>query len=241
MSERHEQRVDLALGVVLRHQGTSEPCLTRNLSSHGMLVGARKRWPVGTLLDIEIIHEGRRISAQARVASHLKSGLGLEFVGDGEGGGPQRAVEEIISRFVPQGQGEGHVPVADPLRSLLVSWAVAPEGKWWRVWYNRWRRTRFIDVSLDGASLVSKTQPPMGALVVLRLPPLASLLPPALDRAVDLAIGLPAPRTALTCRANVVRHTEHGFALRFVSPSGVFRHAISEIRKAMRGRRDKGL
>jgi hypothetical protein len=217
MSERLTQRLDIPLPIILHHQGASEPCLSRTLSPRGMLVATRQRWPVGTVIAVEIVHRHEHVPATARIASHVGNGMGLEFLASRPDFGGRLA--DIIAAFLPAGlePAARTVPAENYAR---LTWRPRPDGKWWHLWGQRRRQTRFIDVSFDGAAIEAKRRPAVGSEVIVLIE----------DRASNQA-----PRTQQT-QARVVRHTEHGFAVQFIKPQIAFRRVVSEIRRASRGR-----
>ncbi|MBC7792520.1 MAG: PilZ domain-containing protein, partial [Clostridia bacterium] len=100
MSERSSQRYDISVGVIVRWEGKSEPCLSRTLSKGGVSVGTQKRWPVGTVVDVEMVHEKTRLRTTARVANANPTTVGLEFYQPS----PEFEAQllELLERFVPQ-------------------------------------------------------------------------------------------------------------------------------------------
>ena len=217
MSERTNQRFDISVGVIVRWDGKSEPCLSHTLSAGGMSIGTTKRWPIGTQVEVEIVHEGVRIRTQARVAGETKSTVGLEFVS------PSRDFDghlmNLLARYVPQPEQQQNSRVSI---DAVVEWE-SPENdqpkRWWR---SKRNKTKLIDLSLDGAALIGKKPPEVGANIVFYL-----LAPKS--TADEGTSG------EVQANAKIIRHTDRGFAVQFVNPSQAFRRVVSDIRKAARG------
>ncbi len=215
MGERADQRIDAAVGVVVRFGGTSEPCLSRTLSTGGISLGTSRRWPPGTIVDLEIVHEGSHIRLAARVVSESPGGVGFEFVERTPD--HERALAALIQRLVPTSDTSRDVP---PDALSTVQWSVPGEEK--RGWFHAsTHRAKLIDLSLDGAAVTDKSPPEVGRTIVLELQNPGHRSGEA-DR--------------VQCEARVVRHTEHGFAVQFVAPSALFRSAVSKLRRAARAR-----
>jgi hypothetical protein len=216
MTERANQRFDISVGTIVRHEGKNEPCLSLTLSTTGMSVSTQKRWPIGTPVEVEIVHESVRMKSAARVANHTKSGVGLQFVDMSQEF--ELKLAALLAKYVPAQQGR--VNVAADRQEGVVEWE-APEGEevkrsWWKA---KRTKTRLIDLSLDGAAIVGKKPPEVGAQILVTLHP---------PKSHDL------PDAEVQSLAKVVRHTARGFAVQFVTPSQAFRRAVSEIRKAAR-------
>ncbi len=211
MSERSDQRIDAAIGVIIRLDGASEPCLTQSVGVRGLAVATRKVWPVGTI--VEIVDQGMRVSATARVVGLHPGGCGLEFTDPS----PKltRDLRALLASLV------GGVPsrTEPPPQLREIMWDV-PEAKGGIAGFFRGRghKARLIDLSLDGAAIAGKNPPEVGTKIIVTLP----------NHFAD-------EEERTSCTAKVVRHTERGFAVQFVSPSSTFRRAISSIRKGLRG------
>lgn len=213
MSERTKQRFDISVGVIVRWDGKSEPCLSHTLSPGGMSIGTSKRWPVGTNVEVEIVHEGMRIRTKARIAGDTKSTVGLEFVNP-----PlefELKLKELLARYVPQ-QQNARVSI-----DSAVEWESPDDDTPKRWWKSKRNKTKLIDLSLDGAALIGKKPPEIGKVIVLYL-----LAPKGADQ--EASAG------EVQANAKIVRHTDRGFAVQFVNPSQAFRRVVSDIRKAAR-------
>jgi hypothetical protein len=172
-----------------------------------MSVGTQKRWPPGTIVDLEIVHEGARVRVRARVVSQLSNGVGLEFVELTPD--QQHSLQALLSRLLPAGDTGREVP-PEALRAL--TWMPVVNGK-------KPHKARIIDLSHDGAAIAERNPPELGAEITVSITnPVATSKAEALVQA----------------QAKVVRHTERGFAVQFVSADTVFKRAVSIIRKAAR-------
>lgn len=207
MTERADLRIDAAVGVVVRHSGGAEPCLSRSLSTGGISVGTQKRWPPGTVVDLEIVHEGTRIRVPARVVSHLSSGVGFEFVDPTPE--QQQSVQALMSRLLPTGDTGREVP-PEALRAL--TWVPVVNGK-------KPHKARIIDLSHDGAAIAEKSPPEVGVEVTV---------------AITNPVSSSKDDRQVSAGARVVRHTERGFAVQFVGADTAFKRAVSIIRMAAR-------
>ena len=213
MSERTKQRFDISVGVIVRWDGKSEPCLSHTLSPGGMSIGTSKRWPIGTAVDVEIVHEGMRIRTKARIAGDTKNTVGLEFVDPSAEF--ELKLKELLTRYVPQ-QQNARVNI-----DTAVEWESPDDDTPKRWWKSKRNKTKLIDLSLDGAALIGKKPPEVGKTIVLYL-----LAPKTADQGASAG--------EVQANAKVVRHTDRGFAVQFQNPSQAFRRVVSDIRKAAR-------
>lgn len=213
MSERTKQRFDISVGVIVRWDGKSEPCLSHTLSPGGMSIGTSKRWPIGTNVEVEIVHEGMRIRTKARIAGDTKSTVGIEFVDPAVDF--ELKLKELLTRYVPQ-QQNARVSI-----DSVVEWESPDDDTPKRWWKSKRNKTKLIDLSLDGAALIGKKPPEIGKVIVLYL-----LAPKGADQ--EASAG------EVQANAKIVRHTDRGFAVQFVNPSQAFRRVVSDIRKAAR-------
>lgn len=156
MRERARQRVDISLGVIVRLEGETAPCLTRTVSLGGMSIATTKRWPENSIVDIEIVYESQRLHGKARVANHSTTGVGLEFYVPDEAF--RRAIADLIARNVPSlNQSPVQAPSMDQVK---VQWAPKPIGVPMLALAKNRHAATLIDLSLDGAALGCK--PPRG-------------------------------------------------------------------------------
>ena len=215
MAERRDTRVTAGVGVILTINGKPSPCMTRNLSRGGIFAVTRERPPEGTLVDLEVVHQGSRLKAQARVVKLTERGLGLSFVNVGEDF--RTAVRSLMDNLVADHSvAPGLVELDDfDDYELRMAWAPPGEEGWWKFWKKRRHAADIGNLSLDGAALRSDLKPEVGAVVVVFI-----------EGKEDKA-GQP-----LGSEAEVVRHTDEGFAVKFISPSIDFRGAISEARRS---------
>lgn len=213
MSERTKQRFDISVGVIVRWDGKSEPCLSHTLSPGGMSIGTTKRWAVGSVVEVEIVHEGMRIRTQARIAGETKSTVGLEFIKPSVDF--ELKLNELLSRYVPQ-QQNARVSI-----DSNIEWETPGDTTPKRWWKSKRNKTKLIDLSLDGAAMIGKKPPEVGTVIVIYL------IGPK-------GVGDESSMGEVQANAKVVRHTDRGFAVQFVNPSQAFRRIVSDIRKAAR-------
>jgi hypothetical protein len=217
MRERIEQRIDAAIGVVVRVDGRAEPCLSQTISVRGLAITSLKDWPIGTLVGVDLMHQGVRVSTSARVVSRHSSAIGLEFIDNS----PEltSSMNALLATLV----GGSPTRAEPPDRMRDVVWLQPEErsgiGGFFR---GRQHKARLIDVSLDGAAISGKNPPKVGDEIIVRLPNYVADQNNQNDT------------QKVDCAACVVRHTERGFAVKFVTPSALFRRVISAIRKSAR-------
>ena len=190
--------------------------MTRNLSQGGMFAVTKAEVAEGAVVTVEVVHQGSRLKCRARVAQRTAEGLGLSFVDVDERF--RRAMRALMDDLVV-GSSQPALAEFDDVEDddgeLELAWAYPGEGSWWKFWKKRRHAVAALNLSLDGAGLGSETRPEVGASIVIYL-----------EGKKDTK------GETLACSAEVVRHTDEGFAVRFVAPSVAFRRAISEARRA---------
>jgi hypothetical protein len=207
MTERRDTRVVAGVGVILNNEGKREPCMTRNLSRGGMFALTKSKLTEGQMLEVEIVHRGQKLSAPARVASITPDGVGLTFTEPGaefQGG-----VDALIGSLMVESGSEARAP-HDHV-DAKISWARLPDGKAWTWWKKKPQATEVVSLTLDGAALGCRAKPDVGETVLIFLGDGQS--------------------ENNTCRGEVVRHTETGFAVKFLSPGMEFRRLVSKLRR----------
>ncbi len=208
MSNRRDTRVIAGIGTILTIGDESRPCMSGDISRGGMFVVTDQRAPEGTLVGIRLVHLGRRLEAHARVVSIKATGLGLSFVDASDEF--RAAVRSMMDDMLGQsGAGPGPQSTA---RRASVSWLKPGGGKLTQLLRGRGHAAELTDLTLEGAALACKSCPDVGESIVLEL----------------TAEGDANPTTS-SC--SVIRHTEHGFAVRFVAPSIEFRRLVSLLRR----------
>jgi len=210
MSERLDDRVVAAVGVIVKIDGKREPCMTRNVSRGGMFVLTKMDLAPGAEVQLEIVHEGKRLIGNAKVTTKTAQGVGLAFSStDPEfGAGVDGLLRSLLKR-PNEDLGAGEVEV-----SGRMAWSHLPDGRAWNWWRKRKMVANLVSLSLDGAAMVASRRPEPAELVLI-------YLTDSRDES-----GEP-----VFCRAEVVRHTDHGFAVKFLSPSLEFRRAVSRLRQ----------
>ncbi len=217
MSERVDQRLEVVVGVILEHEGERQPCMSHAVSPRGMFVATKRPVPKGSIVGLEIVHDNVRIATRGRVADSSAKGVGVEFVDPA--GEVRLRIEALLETLV---QDAGERRRSDRVRGFeddSVAWE--PDGvpkTGLGLWNRGPRRARLIDLSLDGAAILAKKPPQVGTDVRVYL-----------EDVFREESGLP-----VLCKARVVRHTERGFAVQFLTPSTAFRRIVSELRRAAR-------
>jgi len=214
MAERKDTRVIVGVGVILTIDGSAEPCMTRNLSRGGMFAVTRRKAPRGSMVGLEVVRDGQRLKAKAAVVECADDGLGLSFVGaDDKFCNAIRALmdEMVAEKMVAPSEEES---VADDAIEVGAAWGPIGESKWWQVFQKKRHAATFTNLTLDGASLQSNASPPVGQVILF------FLMSSALEGGV------------VQSTAEVVRHTDTGFAVRFLAASIEFRRAISNARRS---------
>ncbi|MBN1960921.1 MAG: PilZ domain-containing protein [Deltaproteobacteria bacterium] len=214
MNERLEQRIDAAIGIVLRVNGVTEPCHSRSISRSGLAIATQKKFDIGLVLDLEIVHHGVRLRTKGRVVSQQPGGIGVEFIDT------DAKLETAIANLINTLLGISGPSRVEPSAELrVVAWSLVDAGRGvGGLIRGRMHRSRLLDVSVDGAAIAGKSPPELGVEIDVILPNY-------------LAKG---SNEQVQCMARVVRHTEHGFAVKFVLPNASFRRVVSEIRRASR-------
>jgi len=219
MADRRDTRVTAGVGVVLHVGAKKSPCMTRNLSRGGMFAVTKAVVDEGEIVTVEVVHKGSRLKAQARVAQRTEEGLGLSFVDVDDRF--RQAVRALMDDLVA-GQAtplEEFDDIGDDATDdLKLAWGHLGEGSRWKFWQKRRYPVEVINLNLDGAGFRSDGRPRVEDSIIIYL-----------EGRKD-AFGKP-----LVCEAEVVRHTEEGFAVKFSSPSVEFRRVISDARKAKFG------
>jgi hypothetical protein len=212
MSSRQTNRIIAAIGVVLEVEGKRYPCMTGNLSTGGMYVTLREKFPVGTLADVTIPDEGKKLHARVRVASVDAGGLGLSWHSlDADF---EQAWRRLIKKLLRRETMEIEKNALST--EVRIAWSYLPDGNFWTFWRKRQRRQRIANLSIDGVAFTNRNPPAVGESVLIYL------------TQID-----PEGRKQFPCQAQVIRHTDDGFAVRFESPSVDFRRALSIVRREL--------
>ena len=214
MSERKDTRVVAAVGVILHLDGAREPCMSRNISRGGVFVLSRRQLPVGTTLQVEIVRGSNKILAKARVSTQASDGLGLQFVDIDDN--VRTAITDLIVTLLNEQSGESAaIPVDTDNKKQQIYWSNMAEGRGWNWFRKRRASADLLSLSVDGAALSTKKRPEVGEIILVFLT----------DEGGD------EEDDARQCRAEVVRHTERGFAVKFLAPSMEFRRTVSRMRR----------
>lgn len=189
--------------------------MSRDISRGGMFAVTRRRANLGKVVQLEVIHEGKRLRAEGLVVSVAEDGLGLSFVGASEGF--RNAIRGLMDEMVASRSTETEL-LPHAISDLQIHWSPQEGTKWWAVWQKSRHRCELTDLTLDGAALRSKQRPEVGEVVVLQLR----------SRAFS--------DSEVTASAEIVRHTEGGFAVQFLAANIEFRRAVSMVRRHKFGR-----
>lgn len=215
MAERRYTRVRAGVGLILTIDGKAEPCLTRDISRGGMFVVTRRPAHHGQAAQLEVIHEGKRLKAEAQVVTVAEDGLGLSFVGATDDF--RNAIRKVMDEMVAARSTDTEL-VPGAISDLQIHWRPEEGSKWWAVWKRTREKCELTNLTLDGASMRSKHRPDVGETVVLEL------------RSRAFKGG------AVSASAEIIRHTNGGFAVYFLGASVEFRRAVSMVRRHKFGR-----
>ena len=120
-----------------------------------------------------------------------------------------RAAELIASLRRRVDSPDGELGVLHDHVRVAVAWSYVPGGKWWTFWKDRRHPANVFSLTDDGAAMVSKKTPQVGETVV---------------------VYLSEDDVICQVRAEVVRHTARGFAVRFSSPDETFVALVDRLR-----------
>ncbi len=207
MHNRRANRIVAAIGIIVEIDGKPFPCMTGNVSNTGLFAMLKHPAPAGTHVTVIIIDDNQKLRAPATIASNTGSGLGILFGGLN----PEfdQAWRRIIRRLLRRATVDiraGGMP--------KLAWAHPPDGSFWDVLKKRPHYDTLVDLSLDGAAFVRKAPPEIGTQLL-----------------VFLSETEDGERKEYHCQAEVVRHTENGFAVRFDNPGIDFRRALTRARQ----------
>jgi hypothetical protein len=202
LRERFHTREIAALHVELTIGDETLECQTGNISQRGMLVEVDRRPPIGTEVIIDVRYREHRAVGPATVASHAPGGIGLQYT---EPPPDFRVgVENIIICLRDERRGGSHDHVSVP-----ATWSYPTDGGSLKRLLTRRYAANLFSLTENGAALVSKKSPQVGETVVIYLEP---------------------DDEQLRCNAQVVRHTDRGFAVRFTAPCEAFSTRVGALR-----------
>jgi hypothetical protein len=202
MRERFHTREIAALEVTLRVGDDTLECVTGNINERGMLVETARTWPIGTEVVVGVRYYEHRVVGPATVASHAPEGLGLQYLEPTVDF--RTGIENIILCLRDERRGATHDHV-----SVQAAWSYPVGGSSLRRLLSRRYAANLISLTANGAALVSRKSPRVGETVVVFLDP---------------------DDEQLRCTAEVARHTDRGFAVRFAAPGEVFLARIAQLR-----------
>ncbi len=191
MSERRRRypRIRASVGMVVRQGAQTEAATSRTLSLGGIGFVTRKRWQVNQPISLSLIDEGLRVDATGRVVRTSDDHCAVAFGNVDEHRDPMhRLLSRVSQRQSKTNEREGAVPVvfrcmdeAHPSFSFSFMHAT------------------MVDADLNGAFVLTRRSPPIGASVVIVL---------NWDARAE---------TVTRVSGEVVRHEEDGFAVEFRS------------------------
>lgn len=211
---RQDTRVVAPVAMILEIEGKPDACFTRNIGQGGMFVVTRRSALVDSVVKISIFREGQRLETDACVVTATDDGLGLRFIHTGPEFG--QGIAALLADILKEGGAEGGDEAFDKIDHRAkagVSWAHMPDGRSWNWWRKAMRSATLTSLSLDGAAMTSRNRPKIGEVVLFFI------------------TGKEIQDGRLSCQAEVVRHIERGFAVKFIAPSITFRRTVSSLRR----------
>lgn len=215
MSQRRAPRIRAAIGAILRQGEQREPCLTQSVSATGIAVSTRKTWDPETMLQVELVEEGYRLSTEARVVKHEGTRLALAF--DENDPNVEPVMSGLMDALLNRAGGGGEGQDFSDLGNLdgKIRWSEVDQSTW-NPFAKKFNDAVLADIAHEGASIESRKVPDVGTKIVVVLEH---------DELED---------RVLKVHAEIVRHTENGFAVSFVKPSREVRSYISKLRSFQR-------
>lgn len=215
MNERRAPRIRAAIGAILSQGVSKEPCLTRSLSVTGLAVSTARQWDAQQPITVDIVEDGFRLSALARVVRQENRQISLEFDPNNPDVEPVMSglMESLLNRT---GTSPSDVDFTD-LENLdgKVKWTDTKKRNF-NPFAKRFNEARLADISHEGAFLTARRPPELETDIVIILEH---------DETME---------NLLKVQAKVVRHGEGGFAVQFDSPSREIRSWISKLRSFQR-------
>lgn len=216
MGERRAPRIRAAIGAILRQGEMKEPCLTKSVSVTGLAVTTRKQWDPHQPIQVDIVEDGFRLSAQARVVRQVESSISLEL--DSSNPDVERVMSGLMESLLSRtGSAPQDVDFSD-LENLdgRVKWTPLEKKGGFNPFAKRFSEAELTDISHEGASLTARRPPEVGEAIVIILEH---------DEAME---------HLLKVQAQVVRHFEGGFAVALDSPPREVRQWITKLRSFRR-------
>lgn len=217
MSDRRAPRIIAAIGVIVKEGERSTACMTRTVSRTGAFLLTKERWDPRNLLELEMIRDAHRFTVHAKVAFAANDGVAVAFLD------PPASFTESFQAFLDElvARRPEDEALAAELDNVLTWKSDAARGLR-ELFSGGAKKSTLVSLSLDGAAVDASRPPPIGdeLMVSVRARPNGHVLPDHTEI------------TPVECRAQVVRHTENGFAMRFLEPSRQFRAAVTQLRRA---------
>lgn len=202
MSTREFTRAVAPVTVIDPARPDAEPMQARDLGLGGLFLYTEERWPPGTEVPLEISYGTRRIPIEVVVLRHEEEGVAFAF--ESPGAKLRGEIRGLLAYLFATGAP------SDERRSRRrreVSHDV--------VWMDQGRehRGRLKDISLENARIIASDKPAIDARISV-------FLPVRSGKGIDDLRG---------SSARVVRHSEKGFAVRFLDASVAFHEAIAML------------
>ncbi|MFC1609511.1 PilZ domain-containing protein [Myxococcota bacterium] len=203
MSQRRYARALATVAVLDVDDPTAQPYQARDISSGGLFLLVREQWTVGTTRRLVIEHLTTRIGAEAHVVRSETAGVALEF--DDTSEEFRGKIRELLIDLVYEGSPlVGHRSAARFKTTSPVLWVLGSAQY----------RSTLDDLSPTGATIHASRPPHVGAEIYVQLP------------IVTTRGGVAMIEEVHGSKANVVRHTPTGFAVRFKGTTEGFRRAV---------------
>ena len=212
MQSRESNRIVAALGVILEIDGKPHPAITADVSTGGMRVMLKLGLPPGTPLTVVVLEGQKKLRLPARVTSNAEAGLGLAFED------PTDELRDAWTRILKKLLRRDTVNQGQNLASAAgrLAWSYLPDGRLWSFFKKRPHFDKVTSLSADGLAFRSRQKPEEQARVL-----------------VFLVLVADGHKQRYHCQADVVRHTDDGFAVRFDAPRIEFRRALSRLRSTL--------
>lgn len=209
--KREDTRLIAPIAIFLEAGDQTKGCFTRNISLGGLFVVTSIRAPVGATVKVSLTHQKKRLSTTAEVVSVVKDGMGLRFIAKT----PEftAGITDLINSLLNAKGANVAARQAGKKVQAGAAWAYPLGDQDTETWQKSICAVGLLGLSLDGAALEGDQRPPVGETILFFI------------------TTSDAPDKAHHCHAQVARHLERGFAIKFVSPSIELRQAITSLRR----------
>jgi hypothetical protein len=208
--QERQPRVSTRLPVVETGDGRGV-YYTKNLSMGGLFLLSDKRWAVGSVIELALSHGTTRLEFKARITHLQRDGVGLCFIDPSDD--VREALRKIIASQIPQNRSGG---LASALKNAVGLASAAGTRIAWSDGESRFESAA-RDLDARSAFFEFDAPPAVGSTIIVYLP--------ATTQNDDEEIE----HELRGCTAEVVGHSEGGFAVKFLTPSAEFRMAIERL------------